>query len=112
MMRFKRKKYKIFLLRKYKKSPILKKRCHNSYLLFSLSHRMLVGLRWWIEMDLDGGDQWVFECRVNQKNKSKSDERIFWVSQGLSAISLIILLIASLITLQIMLSSLMLFSAG
>ena len=48
------------------------------FLFFSIL-RLMLGMRWWIEIDWAGDEQWVFESRVNHE-RNKMDERIFWFS--------------------------------
>ena len=37
------------------------------WIVKNLSGRLLVGLRWWIDFDEDGEEQWKFECKVDEK---------------------------------------------
>ena len=37
------------------------------WIVKNLSGRLLVGLRWWIDFNEDGEEQWKFECKVDEK---------------------------------------------
>ena len=37
------------------------------WIVKNLSGRLLVGLRWWIDFDENGEEQWKFECKVDEK---------------------------------------------
>eukprot|EP00051_Salpingoeca_urceolata_P002760 m.52638 g.52638 ORF g.52638 m.52638 type:complete len:208 (-) comp12314_c0_seq2:297-920(-) len=45
----------------------------------NISGRLLVGLRWWNQVDEDGQSRWVFEARKND-NSHPTEVRIFWWS--------------------------------
>ncbi|XP_041830066.1 Golgi apparatus membrane protein TVP23 homolog B [Melanotaenia boesemani] len=50
----------------------------------NVSGRLLVGLRWWNQVDEDGKSRWVFESRKDGKNStSRAESQIFWL--GLTA---------------------------
>jgi len=40
------------------------------WIVKNLAGRLLVGLRWWIDFDANGDEQWKFECKVNEKEVS------------------------------------------
>lgn len=40
------------------------------WIVKNLSGRLLVGLRWWIDFDANGEEQWKFECKANEKDIS------------------------------------------
>ncbi|KAI7833243.1 Golgi apparatus membrane protein tvp-23 [Kickxella alabastrina] len=44
----------------------------------NISGRLLVGLRWWNEVNEDGTNQWIFESREQGVGVNASDSRIFW----------------------------------
>lgn len=47
----------------------------------NISGRLLVGLRWWNQVDDDGQSRWVFEARKGSARlQSNSEARLFWVS--------------------------------
>nr|XP_033963823.1 Golgi apparatus membrane protein TVP23 homolog B isoform X1 [Pseudochaenichthys georgianus] len=47
----------------------------------NISGRLLVGLRWWNQVDDDGRSHWVFEARKGtvKQQASDSESRIFWI---------------------------------
>ncbi|XP_028669687.1 Golgi apparatus membrane protein TVP23 homolog A-like isoform X3 [Erpetoichthys calabaricus] len=48
----------------------------------NVTGRLLVGLRWWNQIDEDGRSHWVFEAKKISPNKNSSTEaeaRIFWL---------------------------------
>ncbi|KAJ1861736.1 Golgi apparatus membrane protein tvp23 [Coemansia sp. RSA 2703] len=45
----------------------------------NISGRLLVGLRWWNEVNEDGTNQWIFESREQGVGVNASDSRIFWM---------------------------------
>uniref|UniRef100_A0A3Q0QSR4 Golgi apparatus membrane protein TVP23 homolog n=1 Tax=Amphilophus citrinellus TaxID=61819 RepID=A0A3Q0QSR4_AMPCI len=47
----------------------------------NVSGRLLVGLRWWNQVDVDGKSHWVFESKkTDSKNTTPSAEsRVFWL---------------------------------
>ncbi|KAJ1881559.1 Golgi apparatus membrane protein tvp23 [Coemansia sp. RSA 486] len=44
----------------------------------NISGRLLVGLRWWNEVNEDGTNQWIFESRDQAVGVNASDSRVFW----------------------------------
>ncbi|XP_076008407.1 Golgi apparatus membrane protein TVP23 homolog B [Genypterus blacodes] len=47
----------------------------------NISGRLMVGLRWWNQVDDDGQSRWVFESRdgTGKQQGSDSESRIFWL---------------------------------
>ncbi|KAI1884396.1 hypothetical protein AGOR_G00225970 [Albula goreensis] len=48
----------------------------------NVTGRLMVGLRWWNQVDDDGKSHWVFEARkqgAGRKAPSSSESRIFWL---------------------------------
>ncbi|KAM3921024.1 Golgi apparatus membrane protein TVP23 homolog B-like [Leptodactylus fuscus] len=46
----------------------------------NITGRLLVGLRWWNQVDDDGKSHWVYESRkTGQKISSEAESRIFWL---------------------------------
>ncbi|XP_072259686.1 Golgi apparatus membrane protein TVP23 homolog C [Pyxicephalus adspersus] len=48
----------------------------------NITGRLLVGLRWWNQVDDDGKSHWVFESRKagpGRKSTSEAESRIFWL---------------------------------
>ena len=51
----------------------------------NISGRLLVGLRWWNEVDEeDGSNRWIFESRPDGKNVNAYEANIFWYVRGSS----------------------------
>ena len=48
------------------------------WIVKNLSGRLLVGLRWWIDFNEDGEEQWKFECKVDEKENSSASDKAFW----------------------------------
>jgi hypothetical protein len=42
--------------------------------------RLLVGLLWKKEMQEDGGDKWIFQCRVDEEKNNPVNSTFFWGS--------------------------------
>ncbi|KAG9464457.1 hypothetical protein GDO78_019906, partial [Eleutherodactylus coqui] len=48
----------------------------------NITGRLLVGLRWWNQVDDDGKSHWVYESRKTgpgKKTTSEAESRIFWL---------------------------------
>ncbi|KAE8283817.1 Golgi apparatus membrane protein TVP23-like protein B [Larimichthys crocea] len=47
----------------------------------NITGRLMVGLRWWNQVDDDGRNHWVFEARkgTGKQRASDSESRIFWL---------------------------------
>ncbi|KAK1802732.1 hypothetical protein P4O66_021267, partial [Electrophorus voltai] len=46
----------------------------------NVSGRLLVGLRWWNQIDEDGQSHWVFEAKKNHDNSgTEAEMQIFWL---------------------------------
>ncbi|KAM9296145.1 Golgi apparatus membrane protein TVP23 homolog B-like [Gastrophryne carolinensis] len=61
----------------------------------NITGRLLVGLRWWNQVDDDGKSHWVYESRkagTGKKGASDSEARIFWL--GLIACPIIWVILA------------------
>ncbi len=43
--------------------------------------RLLVGLRWWSEIQDDGSEKWLFESKTNNFNPNNVDSAFFWTAQ-------------------------------
>jgi hypothetical protein len=46
----------------------------------NVTGRLLVGLRWWNDIQPDGTNVWVFESRDPSRPVNPVDSRIFWIS--------------------------------
>ncbi|KAI8142452.1 hypothetical protein BJV82DRAFT_614950 [Fennellomyces sp. T-0311] len=44
----------------------------------NVSGRLLVGLRWWNEIQEDGSNRWVFESASPHRKNNAADSRLFW----------------------------------
>ncbi|KAI9271452.1 hypothetical protein BY458DRAFT_455889 [Sporodiniella umbellata] len=44
----------------------------------NISGRLLVGLRWWNEIQTDGSNKWVFESAHPNRQPNSADSRLFW----------------------------------
>ncbi|KAI0242428.1 Golgi apparatus membrane protein TVP23-like [Lamellibrachia satsuma] len=62
----------------------------------NVTGRLLVGLRWWNQVDEDGTSKWIFE---NRKASSSSyvESQIFWLSQVVSVILWVVFLLGALL---------------
>ena len=63
----------------------------------NVSGRLLVGLRWWSDLDENGKNQWRFESMANPEAVGKLDSRIFWYSMYVNTIVWIVFSILALI---------------
>jgi len=43
--------------------------------------RLLVGLRWWSEIEDDGTEKWIFESKENNFSPNSVDSMFFWTGQ-------------------------------
>jgi hypothetical protein len=50
----------------------------------NISGRKLLGLRYWVETDFNGNDQWYFECKLDECEGNSYDEKFFWLTQILA----------------------------
>ncbi|CAL9072859.1 unnamed protein product [Musa textilis] len=68
----------------------------------NVSGRILVGLRWWNEIDEQGESVWKFECLDQESlaRMNKKDSWLFWWTLYLTAVAWIFLGIFSLIRFQ------------
>ena len=57
-------------------------------------------MRWWNEPQIDGSDNWVFECRVDENNINPVDSKIFWYVQALSFLIWLAISIIAIISLD------------
>lgn len=57
----------------------------------NVSGRLLVGLRWWNDVDEDGAGTWRFETIQNRNTLNVTDGRIFWWSLYLTPIVWVLL---------------------
>ncbi|XP_048868988.1 Golgi apparatus membrane protein TVP23 homolog A-like isoform X2 [Brienomyrus brachyistius] len=45
----------------------------------NVTGRLLVGLRWWNQIDEDGKSHWVFEAKKNKSTATEAEARVFWL---------------------------------
>mmetsp|Transcript_7216 Transcript_7216/g.10621 ORF Transcript_7216/g.10621 Transcript_7216/m.10621 type:complete len:227 (+) Transcript_7216:48-728(+) len=50
------------------------------WMVKNISGRILVGLRWWNEVNEDGESSWRFESKDDRENIDPIDSTLFWVS--------------------------------
>ncbi|XP_041829766.1 Golgi apparatus membrane protein TVP23 homolog B [Melanotaenia boesemani] len=68
----------------------------------NITGRLMVGLRWWNQVDDDGRSHWVFESRKGtEKQVSDSDSRIFWLGLIICPILWLISSFSTLFSLKI-----------
>ncbi|KDP28298.1 hypothetical protein JCGZ_14069 [Jatropha curcas] len=69
----------------------------------NVSGRILVGLRWWNEINEDGESVWKFECLDQESlaRMNKKDSWLFWWTLYLTAAAWIVLGIFSIIRFQV-----------
>lgn len=70
----------------------------------NISGRLLVGLRWWNQVDEDGQSKWIFESR-SQKSLARNpingkESTIFWATLFISPVMWILLLFSSFVGLN------------
>jgi len=65
----------------------------------NISGRLLVGLRWWNEINEDGTNSWLFESKENRVI-NKTDSRIFWGALYIAPVIWIFFAIVSLLSLS------------
>ncbi|CAG03045.1 unnamed protein product [Tetraodon nigroviridis] len=68
----------------------------------NVTGRLMVGLRWWNQVDDDGRSHWVFESRkTSGKQASDSESRIFWIGLVVCPGIWVILAFSTLISFKI-----------
>ncbi|XP_033840485.1 Golgi apparatus membrane protein TVP23 homolog B [Periophthalmus magnuspinnatus] len=67
----------------------------------NISGRLLVGLRWWNQVDDDGKSTWIYESRKGAAKASGSESRLFWLSLVVAPVLWSILSFTSLIYFRI-----------
>eukprot|EP01017_Pseudomicrothorax_dubius_P051268 TRINITY_DN9838_c0_g1_i3.p1 TRINITY_DN9838_c0_g1~~TRINITY_DN9838_c0_g1_i3.p1 ORF type:complete len:219 (+),score=33.78 TRINITY_DN9838_c0_g1_i3:97-753(+) len=65
----------------------------------NITGRLLVGLRWWSEMDEDGNEEWRFETNDQQVSLNPIDKHIFWWCQTVATGFWVIVLVLDAISL-------------
>ncbi|XP_048843196.1 Golgi apparatus membrane protein TVP23 homolog B [Brienomyrus brachyistius] len=67
----------------------------------NVTGRLMVGLRWWNQVDDDGKSHWVFESRKDKKASSDSEARIFWLGLVVCPIIWVIFVFSTLFSFKI-----------
>lgn len=69
----------------------------------NITGRLMVGLRWWNQVDDDGRSQWVFEARktTGKQQASDSESRIFWLGLIICPVLWVVFAFTSLIYFRI-----------
>ncbi|XP_029912760.1 Golgi apparatus membrane protein TVP23 homolog B-like isoform X2 [Myripristis murdjan] len=69
----------------------------------NVSGRLLVGLRWWNQVDEDGKSRWVFESRKVQSRKAASaaESRVFWLGLIVCPMFWVIFVFSTIFSLRI-----------
>ncbi|AWP18996.1 putative Golgi apparatus membrane protein TVP23 -like B-like isoform 3 [Scophthalmus maximus] len=69
----------------------------------NVSGRLLVGLRWWNQVDSDGRSRWVFESRKTHgvNTTSDADSRIFWLGLIVGPIFWILMVFSTIFSFKI-----------
>lgn len=68
----------------------------------NVSGRLLVGLRWWNQIDQDGKSHWVFESKKTGKlTTSGAESRIFWLGLVVCPIFWVVFVFSTIFSLKI-----------
>ncbi|XP_034563928.1 Golgi apparatus membrane protein TVP23 homolog B [Notolabrus celidotus] len=72
----------------------------------NITGRLMVGLRWWNQVDDDGRSHWVFEARKGtgkqqQQQSSDSESRIFWLGLIICPVIWVIFAFSTLFSFEI-----------
>uniref|UniRef100_A0A8C5R5M2 Golgi apparatus membrane protein TVP23 homolog n=1 Tax=Leptobrachium leishanense TaxID=445787 RepID=A0A8C5R5M2_9ANUR len=70
----------------------------------NITGRLMVGLRWWNQVDDDGNSQWVYESRKatqGKKSTSEAESRIFWLGLITCPIIWVILAFSALFSFKV-----------
>ncbi|KAG8006933.1 Golgi apparatus membrane protein TVP23-like protein B, partial [Nibea albiflora] len=69
----------------------------------NVSGRLLVGLRWWNQVDEDGKSHWVFESRKGSEMKktSSAESQIFWLGLIVCPIFWVVFVFSTIFTFKI-----------
>ncbi|XP_042361141.1 Golgi apparatus membrane protein TVP23 homolog B [Plectropomus leopardus] len=69
----------------------------------NVSGRLLVGLRWWNQVDEDGKSQWVFESRTknSQSTTSTAESQIFWLGLIVCPMFWVVFVFSTIVSLKI-----------
>ncbi|TWW70076.1 Golgi apparatus membrane protein TVP23 homolog B [Takifugu flavidus] len=67
----------------------------------NVSGRLLVGLRWWNQVDEDGKSHWVFESRKTADDSSSADSRIFWLGLVVCPLFWVVFVFSTIVSFRI-----------
>lgn len=67
----------------------------------NVTGRLLVGLRWWNNVQEDGSSQWVFESHLDERALDPIDREVFWKATYSWCLLWIILFLVNLISLSL-----------
>ncbi|KAK9530859.1 hypothetical protein VZT92_012335 [Zoarces viviparus] len=69
----------------------------------NITGRLMVGLRWWNQVDDDGQSRWVFESRkgTGKQEASDSESRIFWIGLIVCPVLWVVFTFSTLFSLKI-----------
>ena len=67
----------------------------------NVTGRLLVGLRWWSEIDKNGKETWRFENPDDSRNTNMVDSAFFWTSQVVGTAVWALLLVLKVLTLSV-----------
>jgi hypothetical protein len=64
----------------------------------NITGRLLVGLRWWNEVQEDGTNVWKFESRENLDDVAPVDSYLFWITLYAQPLIWVLMIIAAILT--------------
>lgn len=68
----------------------------------NITGRLMVGLRWWNQVDDDGQSRWVFESKASGKQQaSASEARIFWIGLIVCPVLWVVFVFSTLLSFNI-----------
>ncbi|XP_022067551.1 Golgi apparatus membrane protein TVP23 homolog B [Acanthochromis polyacanthus] len=68
----------------------------------NITGRLMVGLRWWNQVDDDGRSHWVFESKGSGKQQaSNSEARIFWIGLIVCPVLWVVFVFSTLLSFNI-----------
>ena len=68
----------------------------------NVSGRLLVGLKWWNQIDEHGKSQWVFQSFEDQRAIHPTDSNVFWLALFIAPSVWVLVAISTLLTLHFM----------
>ncbi|XP_068193375.1 Golgi apparatus membrane protein TVP23 homolog B isoform X2 [Antennarius striatus] len=67
----------------------------------NVSGRLLVGLRWWNQVDEDGTSHWFFESSKSRKTTSNAESSVFWLGLIVCPFIWVVFLFSTLLSFNI-----------